>query len=208
LNSNKRDFDKEAATWETPPRIKLANDVAGVMLKKIRLSPDMDALDFGCGTGLIAVQFAPYVRSVTGADTSKGMLDIFQNKAKGMSLDNIRIAHLNATDAGDISGQYNLITSSMTLHHVQDIQKLLQQFHQALNPGGQIAIADLDEEGGRFHDNNDGIFHFGFDRDKLRGFLQRAGFTDVCHVTAAQIEKPDSAGLIRAFSVFLMIGRK
>jgi 2-polyprenyl-3-methyl-5-hydroxy-6-metoxy-1,4-benzoquinol methylase len=208
VDLNKRDFDKEAATWETPPRVKLASDVAGAMLKQVRLSRDMDVLDFGCGTGLIALQFAPHVRSVTGVDTSRGMLDVFQHKAQCMSLDNIRLSHLKTEDGGSIAGQYHLITSSMTLHHVQDTQKLLKQFHQALLPGGQIAIADLDEEGGRFHDNNDGVFHFGFDREKLRRLFVEAGFSDVCSTTAGQMNKPGPDGRNRVFSLFLITGRK
>jgi ubiquinone/menaquinone biosynthesis C-methylase UbiE len=206
--TNKRDFDKEAATWETPPRIKLASDVAGVMLKQLRLSRDMDVLDFGCGTGLIALQFAPHVRTVTGADTSKGMLDVFQNKAQRMSLNNIKSVLLSVTDGGGISGQYHLITSSMTLHHVQNIQKLLKQFHQVLLSGGQIAIADLDAEGGRFHDNNDGVFHFGFEREKLSRLFVEAGFSDVCSMTAGQMNKPGPDGRDRVFSLFLVTGGK
>ncbi len=208
VNAVKRDFDKEASTWETSSRIKLANDVAGAMFKQLGLSKDMDVLDFGCGTGLIAMQFAPHVRSVTGADTSKGMLEILQHKVKSKPLVNIKTSHLFPTDGSALTGQYHLITSSMTLHHIQDIQKIFRQFYQVLLPGGQIAIADLDEEGGRFHDNNDGVFHFGFDRAKLRRLFEEAGFLDVSSSSAAQMNKQGSDGQDRMFTLFLMTGRK
>jgi len=208
LNSNKRDFDKEAETWETPPRIKLASDVAEVMLKQLKLTKDMDVLDFGCGTGLIALKFAPHVRSVTGADTSRGMLDVFQKKGEEKFLHNIKTSHLDLTHGGAVPGQYHLITSSMTLHHVQDTQKLLKKFYQALLPGGQVVLADLDEEGGLFHDNNDGVFHFGFDRKKLSYLFVEAGFTDVRSTTAARMNKPGPDGQDRMFNIFLITGQK
>ncbi len=204
----KRDFDKEALTWETPPRIKMASDIGAAMLQKLHLTRDMNVLDFGCGTGLIAMQIVPHVRFVTGADTSRGMLDVFQNKAKGASLDNIKISCLDLADEVPLVGEYHLITSSMTLHHIKDVRALLGQFYRLLLPGGHVAVADLDEESGFFHSNNDGVFHFGFDRELLRGFFQEAGFTDVHDTTATQIQKPDAAGMARSFPVFLMIARK
>lgn len=66
----KRDFDKAAATWdEDPRRVKLAEDVAAAILREAVLSKDMDALDFGCGIGLVTLKLQPYVRSITGADS-------------------------------------------------------------------------------------------------------------------------------------------
>jgi len=64
----------------------------------------------------------------------------------------------------------------MTLHHIKDVRGLLKRFHHALLPGGYIAIADLDKEDGRFHDNHDGVFHHGFDRDELGLLFAEAGF--------------------------------
>jgi predicted TPR repeat methyltransferase len=71
MNSKERDFDKEAASWDQGPgRIKLANDVAKAIKDDIRITPDMGALDFGCGTGLLTLQMQPLVRTITGVDSS------------------------------------------------------------------------------------------------------------------------------------------
>jgi ubiquinone/menaquinone biosynthesis C-methylase UbiE len=40
----------------------------------------MDALDSGCGTGLVSLFLLPHVRSVTGADSSPGMLEVLRKK--------------------------------------------------------------------------------------------------------------------------------
>ncbi len=56
MNAEKRDFDKEAASWdEHPARIKLANDITHAISEQIVLMPEMDIMDFGCGTGLLAL---------------------------------------------------------------------------------------------------------------------------------------------------------
>jgi len=50
MNTEKRDFDKEAASWdEHPPRVKLANDVVRAISNHIVMTSDMDVMDFGCG---------------------------------------------------------------------------------------------------------------------------------------------------------------
>ncbi|MFH1397241.1 MAG: class I SAM-dependent methyltransferase [Candidatus Omnitrophota bacterium] len=208
LNSTKRDFNKEAASWDSPPRVKLASDVSSAILGHIQLKSDMDILDFGCGTGLVSFPLSSLVHSITGVDTSKGMLEVFGRKVQSKQVDNIKTLHRDLAKGDTITGRYHVIISSMTLHHVKDTPDLLKQFHRVLYPGGYIAIADLDEEGGRFHGNNDGVFHFGFDREKLCRLLVRVGFTDVSFTTATQMNKPDAQGQDRVFSVFLIIGRK
>ena len=208
MNSDKRDFDKEAASWDSPPRVKLAADVSGAILGRIHLKPDMDVLDFGCGTGLVTFPLGSLVHSITGVDTSKGMLEVFEGKVQRKQIDNIKTLHLDLDKGYTLSGHYHVVISSMTLHHVKDTLDILKQFHRVLYPGGYIAIADLDEEGGRFHDNNDGVFHFGFNRDKLCQLFVEAGFTSVSSTTAAQMNKPDAQGQDRVFSVFLITGRK
>jgi hypothetical protein len=56
----------------------------------------------------------------------------------------------------------------MALHHIEAIHPLLKRFHECLAEGGALCIADLDPEGGLFHSNNAGVYHFGFDREELR----------------------------------------
>jgi len=168
----------------------------------------MDVLDFGCGTGLLTFALQPFVRSITGVDSSPGMLDVFKTKIKEQNLSNVKANHLDL-DKGDVlEGSYHLIVSSMTLHHVKNISPLLKQFYSILFPSGQLAIADLDLDDGKFHSNNDGVFHFGFDRKDLHRMFIDAGFRDVRHQEAAQVKKPVGDGQTSLFTMFLMIGRK
>ena len=165
----KKDFDKEAASWDQEAgRIKLANDVAEAISDEISLTPTMDVLDFGCGTGLLTLQLQPYVRSITGVDNSQGMLDILWVKIQTRNLSKVTIQYKDL-DKGDVlEGRYHLIVSSMTFHHIREISPLLNQFSKVLVPQGYLCIADLDPDDGRFHGTNEGVFHYGFDRSILR----------------------------------------
>ena len=209
MNNEKRDFNKDAAMWdENPGRVKVVNDIADTIIKNIKLAKDMDVLDFGCGTGLLSLRLIPFVRSVTGIDSSVGMLQVFQSKIEKQKLDNVCATLLDIEKGDVLSGAYNLIASSMTLHHLKEIQPLLKQFHQILLPSGIAAVADLDLDEGKFHEDSTGVFHNGFKRDQLRQEFLEAGFTDIKDLTAAKIAKPIADGTIKEFSIFLMIGMK
>ncbi len=204
-----RNFDKEAAAWdENPARLELAENVAGAIFEETQLTSDMDALDFGCGTGLLTLKLASKVRSVTGADTSRGMLEVLKGKIAKQSSSSVKTLLLDAGSIGDLGGPYHLIVSSMTLHHVQEAEALLRRFYEVLRPSGCLCLADLDTDGGRFHADPTGVFHHGFDRGKIQAAFFDAGFKKVHVRTAAEVVKPGVDGVSMRFTVFLMVGFK
>ena len=208
MSLQKRDFDKAAASWDqNPARLKLAEDVACAIARQIPLTRDMDVLDFGCGTGLLTLQLQPKVRSITGVDSSEGMLAVLRAKIAQGGLGNVRAVHVDLDRGQSLPGRYDLVVSSMTLHHIPDVARLLACFREALKPAGWLGIADLDSDGGRFHEDKTGVFHEGFDRSALAGAFQAAGFHGARSVTAAEITKPVAGGGTARFSVFLMTGR-
>jgi ubiquinone/menaquinone biosynthesis C-methylase UbiE len=204
----KKDFDKEAAGWdENPTRIKLAQDVANAIIAEAKPSKEMDALDFGCGTGLVTLRLQPLVKAITGADSSQGMLAVLDDKAGKQGLTNIRTQFVDFEHGGKVEGRFHLAVSSMTLHHVRDSAPLFTELYNLLLPGGRLCIADLDKEDGSFHSDNTGVFHYGFDRLHLKDLLQKAGFSDIRDTTAAHIVRPGEKEN-REFPVFLITGRK
>lgn len=204
-----RDFNAAAKTWdENPFRVKLAADVAHAMIDTIPLAPEMDVLDFGCGTGLLTLQLQPHVQSITGIDSSEGMLAILNEKIHYGNILNVKTRQIDL-DRGDVlTGQYNLIISSMTLHHIRNVPALLAQCYNVLLPGGWLAIADLDPDGGKFHEDNTGVFHFGFEREAQKQAFRDAGFDQVQDRTAATVSKPMPDGQSRSFTVGLITGKK
>jgi 2-polyprenyl-3-methyl-5-hydroxy-6-metoxy-1,4-benzoquinol methylase len=208
-HEERKDFDKEAAQWDANPgRVKLAHDVADAIIREVSPTREMDALDFGCGTGLVTLRLQPLVRTITGMDSSEGMLAVLGSKVRGQGLVNVRTLFTNLETGGKVSGRYHLIVSSMTLHHVPDPAGLITQLSGALLPGGTLAVADLDSEDGSFHGDNTGVLHLGFDRARIRGLFEQAGLTAVREVTAAVVIKEIEKKGRREFPVFLLIGKK
>jgi ubiquinone/menaquinone biosynthesis C-methylase UbiE len=134
------------------------------------------------------------------------MLDVLEGKLRSGQVTNVTTQRVDL-DCGDVlEGSYDLVVSTMTLHHVREIPSLLKQFATVLKSGGHLCIADLDPDDGNFHDDKEGVFHSGFDRNSLRNLLADAGFVDIRDRSAAEVVKPDTKGDVRVFSVFLISG--
>jgi 2-polyprenyl-3-methyl-5-hydroxy-6-metoxy-1,4-benzoquinol methylase len=194
-------FDQAAGSWDlVDRRVVLAMAVAATIQKKVTLRNNQSVLDFGCGTGLVTLELAPLVGSITGADTSTGMLQALEGKAKSRGIP-VSLIQLDPEVGNSLGGPYDLITSSMTLHHIEDVPALFLRFAAHLCPGGRVALADLDEEDGSFHEDPTGVHHAGFSRGDIRAWLERAGFVDIEFHTATTTEKG-----AKNYSVFLAIG--
>jgi len=205
--AEKRDFDRAALTWDASPmRMQLAAEVGAAMLARIELTPALRVLDFGCGTGLLSLPWVDRIGQLTGADTSAGMLAAFSEKIARHGL-----AGVSAVQLGDETvvpdGPYDLIVSSMTLHHVADIPALLRHLFAALAPGGRVALADLDPDDGLFHSDNTGVCHFGFAREQMRRWLAEAGFGEIGDATASTVRRATAAGE-RDFTIFVFTAKK
>ena len=194
-------FDDEAATWDDDPgHEKRQVAVARAIEEAVNLSPRMSALDVGGGTGRLSILLADRVGSVVVTDPSAGMVQVARERIEAAGLsDRLRAVQADLT-IDRLDEAYDVVWSSMALHHVQDLDGLLRSVAGLLVDGGRLAIADLDEDpDGAFHtDNVDFDGHHGFDRQRLAEQLARAGFADVTFVDATTILKGD-----REFGVFL-----
>ncbi|MEA3464630.1 MAG: class I SAM-dependent methyltransferase [Thermodesulfobacteriota bacterium] len=203
-----KDFSAAALTWdEKPQRIHLAVAISSAIKQHITLRSDMHALEFGCGTGLVSFHLHDQLQQVTAMDNAAGMLDVLKQKAQAAGVTNVDTLHNSAAVPTLDPDSYDLIFSSMVLHHVCEIRPTLQTLVRALKPGGIIALADLDEEGGTFHDRSQGVEHHGIDRTWLHDELTRLGIHDVQETTAHTITKKRAHG-DQHYSVFMLWGRK
>ncbi len=197
-------FDQAAAGWDGKSlRVEVADKIS-TAIARLPLTRQMNAMEYGCGTGLVGLALAPTLGHLTAIDTSQGMLDVVREKIDKENFSNVT-PHCCDLLRDNYTQKHDFIFSSMTLHHIRDAKGLLQRFTELLNPGGYLALADLITEDGSFHNPDaEGIMHHGFDPDKLAELLADFGMKDIKSEIIHSIVKGEKN---KEFPVFLLTGR-
>jgi len=161
----KNRFDLDALTWDDlPRRVNLAKAVVNNILP--HLKGDEKVLEFGCATGLVGLNIAPFVKEVIGIDTSLKMVEKFNEKTKKLNPN----AKAKLQDIFEVEDKFDIVISSMTLHHIKDINSLSNKLSTIAN---KVFLADLVKEDGSFHTRgNDDVFHFGFSKKDLDKYFK------------------------------------
>lgn len=197
-------FDAAAAKWDADPaRVARSQAVVKAVRAAVPLRPDMRVLDVGAGTGLVALGLLAEVAEVTAADVSADMLRVLSEKARAQGIEGLHTRQADIAEADWPAASFDLVVSAMTLHHLPDVPRVLRRLRPALRENGWIALADLDTEDGSFHRDATGVYHRGFAREEICGWLSDAGFLapracDLCRMT-----RPGADGGSREYPIFL-----
>ncbi len=206
--ANASRFDDIARSWDDDPKRVMAQAIAEAMLEATQPAGSEHALEIGAGTGLVTALLAPHVGEVLAVDSSAGMLEILEARRAELQLGNVRTARYDLAQALP-RGPFDLIFSSMTLHHVADVAGLFARLAWLLAPGGRVALADLDREDGSFHGTDaPGVAHLGFERATVRDWLVAAGLGEVVFRTAHVARRTGPEHQSRDYPIFLVTARR
>ena len=98
--------------------------------------PDMEVLEFGCGTGGTAVIHAPYVRQIRAIDFSEKMLDIARRRATDAGVDNVSFERADIADLAEVDRRYDAVLGLSILHLLADKDAVIAKVFAMLKPGG------------------------------------------------------------------------
>ena len=183
-------WDKGSIQRSTPLAI------AEAIKKRFNLNKTMELMDFGVGTGLLGFEIAQEVKKVYGVDMSPSMLTKLKEKnTPELSIEAIEQDIIKKP----LTSVFDGIVSSMTLHHIDNLEAFFTTIHKNIKKDGFLAIADLEAEDGTFHSHNEGVHHFGFEKEPLCEIVKAAGFKNIIFENIATINKPQ-----RDFGVFLL----
>ena len=201
-------FDEMAASWdEDPQKVERACAVARQIRCHVALDPEMKALEFGCGTGLLSFALKDDLGHITLVDNSPGMLDVLERKIAAGAVKNMTPLLLDLTSGGKgVREKFDIVFTMMALHHIPQPASVLSVLFSLLNDGGYLAVAELEKGDTMFHGAGFGE-HDGFSRKELSIMAQNAGFGLVCFCDCFTIRRKIE-GVVENFNVFLMLCRK
>lgn len=99
-----------------------------------------DALDVGCGEGLLLQRLAPGYDTVTGIEPHPGTAERARARLRDIPDATVVLSDFAGFDAGD--RRFDLLTFVATLHHM-DTRSSLAKAVTLLRPGGRLLIVGL-----------------------------------------------------------------
>ncbi len=100
------------------------------------MQPDMEVLEFGCGTGSTALEHASHVAHIVATDVSAGMISIAREKAELAGVDNVSFKQSGVEDFNAPECSYDMVLALNLMHLLPDRSAALAKVHQLLKPGG------------------------------------------------------------------------
>ena len=201
------EFDEMAATWDDDPRrVKRAISIAQSMSTVLDMSKYQNALEYGSGTGLLSFALKDKLKRITLMDESSEMTNVAREKCKALKAGHLHPIKMDLmTDTHQPSSKFDLIFILLTLHHINDTDKILSHFKALTAPKGILAIIDLETEDGSFHDR-EFHGHLGFDRKELEDKMKSAGFQPFHYDVIYEIEKGEGEDK-KSYPLFLMMAQ-
>jgi predicted TPR repeat methyltransferase len=170
------------------------------------MSEFRQALEYGSGTGLLSFALKDDLSQITLMDESVEMTAVAKEKCARAALTHLHPIRMDLlSEAYQPATRFDLVFILLTLHHIADTDSILARFQELMQPGGVLALIDLEKEDGTFHDQPF-TGHLGFDRQELEGQLKAAGFQPFHYEVVYEIEKGEGADK-KYYPLFLLLAR-
>lgn len=118
-----------------------------------KLKPYMDkerkVLEIGCGSGMIAYEIAPLVKSYLGTDISSAIIEKTRRIIEKKRIDNISLETLSAEKINQLNETFDIIILNSVIQYFPGhnyLRDVLQKAVNLLNEEGVIFIADIRDQ--------------------------------------------------------------
>ena len=138
--------------WSDIKEIEAYDEKSGVnpelerkRLLELRVAEGHTLIDFGCGTGALALEAAKLCKRVIAVDVSAAMLAYMKRKAESLGLTNIDYVQQGFLTYQHRGAPVDFVFTQRTLHHLPDFWKVqaLQRMVDVLRPSGVLFIRDI-----------------------------------------------------------------
>jgi len=168
-------FEMIASVYDTPERVQIAKVSADAIREYLVDAKSKNAIDFGCGTGLVGMNLLNDFKSILFLDTSLNMINQIKNKITSSNIQNVDTLcfDFEKDSLSDLHTDY--IFMSQVLLHIEDFQSVLLKLYDVLNPGGHLIIIDFNKNDEIVSD----MVHNGFDQERLMDIMSNIGYNSI-----------------------------
>ena len=136
MNQSAKFWDRIAKRYAKRPVSDEAAYQKKLQVTRDYFRPDMEVLEFGCGTGSTAIAHASYVRHIHAIDISSKMIEIAQGKADAANIDNVTFEQSTIEELSDSDESLDAVLVLSILHLLEDKEAVIARIYRMLKPGG------------------------------------------------------------------------
>ncbi len=136
MTNDSKFWDKIADKYSRLPVTDRAAYERKLEITRAYMTPEMEVLEIGCGTGSTAIYHAPAVKHIRATDISGAMLDIAKGKAKAAGVTNVSFEVAAIDDLALAGSSVDMVMAHSILHLVADCDTVIGKIARALKPGG------------------------------------------------------------------------
>jgi ubiquinone/menaquinone biosynthesis C-methylase UbiE len=129
-------WDRIASGYSKKPVVDEAAYQKKLQVTREYFRPDMEVLEFGCGTGSTAISHAPYVNHILAIDISSKMIDIAQKKADEKHIKNVTFKRATIDEVTVPDGSLDVVMGHSILHLLENKEEVIAKVYRMLKPGG------------------------------------------------------------------------
>ena len=112
------------------------------LLQAANPQPGQRLLDVGCGNGAAPIHLAKTLGlAVTGVDVDVEQIEAAAATRKRQA--GVRFVAADATSLPFADGEFDLVYTNKTTHHIRDWQRALAEMTRVLKPGGYLLYSDF-----------------------------------------------------------------
>ena len=136
MNQSPKFWDRIAYRYSKRPITDEAAYQKKLEVSRGYFKPDMEVLEFGCGTGSTAIAHAPFVKHIQAIDISSKMIEIAQGKADTADVGNVTFEHKTIDDLKLPDSSLDAVLGLSILHLLDNKEEVIAKVHRLLKPGG------------------------------------------------------------------------
>ena len=136
MDQSAKFWDKMAERYSKRPIADEAAYEKKLQVTREYFRPDMEVLEFGCGTGSTAIAHAPYVKHIQAIDISANMIEIARGKADARKIDNVTFERSSIDEFSVPDQALDAVLGLNILHLLEDKDEVISKVHRRLKPGG------------------------------------------------------------------------
>jgi len=168
-------FETIANIYDNPERIQIAKISSDAIRECLVDTKSKNAIDFGCGTGLVGIELLNAFNSMLFLDTSQNMINQIKQKVAASNIQKVDFLCFDFEKEALLDLHTDYVFMAQVLLHIQDVELVLSRLYDVLSAGGHLLIVDFNKNEKVVSD----MVHNGFEQEKLTDLMAKIGYRDI-----------------------------